>query len=93
LKHENSALWNGKWGARMIRVPNSAPLKVLSFVRQNETDKVFTVLNFSAQPQTVTFHDSLYHGDYIDFFSSKRLTLDDDTPMTLPPWGYKVFVK
>jgi glycosidase len=93
LKHENTALWNGKWGARMIRVPNSAPLKVLSFVRQNETDKVFTVLNFSAQPQTVTFHDSLYHGDYIDFFTSKRLTLDDDTPMTLPPWGYKVFVK
>ena len=25
LKKANSALWNGKWGARMIQVPNSAP--------------------------------------------------------------------
>ena len=93
LKHENTALWNGKWGARMIQVHNSAPLNVLSFVRQNETDKVFTVLNFSAEPQTVTFRDGLYHGDYTDFFSGEGLTLDESTRMTLPPWGYKVFMK
>lgn len=34
-------------GTRMINVPNSAPLEVFSFVRQNERDKVFAVLNFS----------------------------------------------
>jgi glycosidase len=93
LKHENTALWNGKWGARMIQVHNSAPLNVLSFVRQNEKDKVFTVLNFSAEPQTVTFRDGLYHGDYTDFFSGEGLTLDESTQLLLPPWGYKVFVK
>ena len=93
LKHENTALWNGKWGARMIRVQNNAPLNVLSFVRQNETDKVFTVLNFSAEPRTVTFRDGLYHGDYTDFFSGERVSLDESTTITLPPWGYRVFVK
>jgi glycosidase len=93
LKHENTALWNGKWGARMIRVPNNVPLKVLSFVRQNETDKVFTVLNFSAEPQTVTFRDDLYHGNYTDFFNGERVSLNESTQMTLPSWGYKVFVK
>jgi hypothetical protein len=31
LKRENTALWNAKWGARMINVPNSAPTQVLSF--------------------------------------------------------------
>jgi Alpha amylase, catalytic domain len=48
LKKANTALWNARWGARMISVPNSAPLEVLSFVRQNERDKVFAVLNFSS---------------------------------------------
>ena len=61
LKKKNSALWNGKWGARMIYVPNSAPLQVFSFVRQNENDKVFAVFNFSAEAQTVQFKESLFH--------------------------------
>ncbi len=55
LRKANSALWNGAWGARMIHVPNDAPAEVFSFVRQNARDKVFAVLNFSAQPQRVTF--------------------------------------
>jgi hypothetical protein len=33
LKKANSALWNAKWGARMIHVPNSAASQVFSFVR------------------------------------------------------------
>jgi hypothetical protein len=93
LKHENTALWNGHWGARMVQVPNSAPLQVLSFVRQNEKDKVFAVLNFSNRPQTVTFRESLYHGEYTEFFSSEHITLNEATEMKLSPWGYKVFVK
>jgi glycosidase len=93
LKHENTALWNGHWGARMIQVPNNAHLQVLSFVRQNEKDKVFAVLNFSDRPQTVTFRESLYRGEYTEFFSSEHMTLNEAAEMTLSPWGYKVFVK
>ncbi len=93
LKHENTALWNGKWGARMIRVPNSAPLQVLSFVRQNDKDKVFAMFNFSARPQTVTFSENLYRGEYKDFFSGKPMSFDASSRMTLAPWGYRVFVK
>jgi 1,4-alpha-glucan branching enzyme len=93
LKKENTALWNGKWGARMIHVPNSVPSRVLSFVRQNERDKVFAVLNFSAEAQTVTFVESLYHGQYVDYFSQRSAELSDTTQLELPPWGYGVFVK
>jgi glycosidase len=93
LKHENSALWNGHWGARMIQVPNSAHLEVLSFVRQNEKDKVFAVLNFSASPQTVTFRDRLYHGEHADFFHGERISFEASTQLTLAPWEYRVFVK
>jgi hypothetical protein len=93
LKHENTALWNGHWGARMVQVPNSAPLKVLSFVRQNEKDRVFAVLNFSAQPQTVAFHGGPYPGEYIDFFSGERVMFDASTQLILAPWAYRILLK
>jgi len=93
LKKANTALWNGKWGARMIRIPNNVPDKVFSFVRQNSRDKVFAVLNFSKQPQNVTFGESLYHGQYIDYFSGENVDLKSDTQLALEPWGYRIFVK
>ena len=93
LKKANSALWNAKWGARMIQVPNNAPTEVFSFVRQNERDKVFAVLNFSDKIQTVIFGESLYHGRYTDYFSGDRVNLEAATQLELQPWAYRVFVK
>lgn len=93
LKKQNTALWNAHWGARMVAVPNSAPEKVLSFVRRNDRDKVFVVINFSAEPKTVTFKDALYHGAYTEFFSRLPVELDASSRLTLAPWAYKVFVK
>jgi glycosidase len=93
LRKSNTALWNAHWGARMIPVTNSAPEQVLSFVRQNERDKVFAVFNFSIVAQTVTFTESLFHGEYINFFSNQPVNLNKTTCLTLEPWSYRVFVK
>src|SRR5512137_2043894 len=73
LKKAHTALWNGKWGARMINVPNSAQAQVLSFVRQNEADKVFAVLNFSPQPQVISMFEGLYYGAYHEYFSGEAV--------------------
>lgn len=93
LKKANTALWNAKWGATMIHVPNDSPTEVLSFVRQNERDKVFAVLNFSAKRQSVTVQETLYHGKYKDYFSGKAVNLAGSSTMELEPWSYRVFVK
>lgn len=93
LQHENTALWHGKWGATMVRVWNSAPQKIFSFVRENPSDKVFTVINFSDEPQTVTFFETLHHGQYVEYISEEISELSENTKINLPPWGYKVFVK
>lgn len=93
LKKANTALWNAKWGARMINVFNNAPTKVLSFVRQNERDKVFAVLNLSDAPQAVTFDDSLYHGAYTEYFSRETVELPGTSPLELGGWQYRVFVR
>jgi glycosidase len=93
LKKVNTALWNGAWGARMVRVPNSTPNKILSFIRQNAQDKIFAVFNFSAESQTFTFREALYFGVYTDFFTGESVTFDALAPMSLPAWGFQVFVR
>ena len=77
----------------MINVFNSAPSQVLSFVRQNERDKVFAVFNFSDAPQTVSFHESLCHGTYQEFFRQETVHIDSATQLTIEPWGWRVYVK
>jgi glycosidase len=93
LKKKNTALWNGQWGATMIPVPNSVPGKVFSFVRQNENDKVFAIFNFSAKTQSVRFKETLYPGEYNDWFSEESVALTADSGMDLEPWSFRVLVK
>ncbi|MCT6700294.1 alpha-amylase family glycosyl hydrolase [Rheinheimera sp. 4Y26] len=90
LKKANSALWNAAWGARMIPVFNSAPNQVLSFVRQNDNNKVFAVFNLSKQPQQVSFKEKLHHGSYQDFHSGNQINIKADTSLELAPWSYRI---
>jgi 1,4-alpha-glucan branching enzyme len=94
LKHANTALWNGAWGARMIQVVNDAPGAVFSFVRMNERDKVFAVFNFSKETRTVKFTDGPCAGRYTDFTTGEKLELKDGAAeLALPPWGWRLLLK
>ncbi|MFZ5617715.1 MAG: alpha-amylase family glycosyl hydrolase [Pseudomonadota bacterium] len=93
LKHETKALWNGAAGAQMVSVVNSAPMKVLSFVRFGEEDGVFAVINFTAEEQTIAFREALHHGDYVDYFSGEPAKFDATSELTLAPWSYRVYLK
>lgn len=77
----------------MMRVPNNAMDEVISFVRQNDKDKVFAAFNFSDTAQTVSFAEALYHGDYTEFSTGERQTLDADSRLVIEPWGYRVYVR
>ena len=93
LLKKNTALWHARWGALMHRVPNNHERKVLSFVRRNERDKVFFVLNFSADRLSVGFSEALCHGTYTDFFTDERIRIEAETTLELAPWGYRVLVR
>ena len=93
LKKTNTALWNGRWGATMEQVVNSAPQQIFSFVRQNKKDKVFAVFNLSAKAQQVTFTGDLPHGAYREFGTGAAVTLNQDSKLSMAPWSYKVYLK
>ncbi|MFM9828698.1 MAG: alpha-amylase family glycosyl hydrolase [Sphingomonas sp.] len=90
LKKAHPALWNGAWGARMVPVVNSAPNKVLSFVRQKGDDKLLAMFNMSAQAQTVTLTDGPSAGRYRDWETGAAVTIADQASVTLPAWSYRV---
>ena len=93
LKKNNSALWNGEYGAQMVQVPNQQPKQVFSFVRDNGKDKVFVVLNLSGQPATPAFEKTLHHGAYRDFATGAKVNIDASSKFEMAPWSYRVLVK
>ena len=93
LKKSNTALWNGGWGATMIHIPNTVPGYVLSFVRQNEVDKVFAVFNFSGNTHSVQFTDGPYQGEYVEVITGTKMKFTPSVPLKLEPWDWKVYVK
>lgn len=93
LMKENSVLWHSEWGAVMVHVPNSAEPEVLSFVRQNEQNKIFAVINFSGAAHTLDFEESIHHGVYQDYLNDRTTEFDSMSALALEPWGYRVFVR
>ena len=93
LKKNNTALWNGRWGADMIQVVNSSPTEIFSFIRVNDRNKVFAVFNFSTNKLNASFSGSLYHDDYRDFVSGEEVSLGAESKLELEPWSYRVFTR
>ncbi len=93
IKKSNPALANGAWGATMQHVPNSRPDRVFSFVRQNEANKVFVVINFSPAEQQVSFGHAPHLDSYRDVKRGKSATIAADTRLTLAPWDWVVFTR
>ncbi len=93
LKKAQPALWNGAWGARMVRVPNDHEEHVLSFVRAaaDGGSRVFAVFNLSDVSRAVSFGVGPHHGEWTDAFAGRELTVDGDTQIGLPAWGWRVF--
>ena len=93
LKKRNTALWNGADGAVMEPVANSAPKQVFSFVRGNGKDKVLAVFNLSASAVDVTLKGQRHTGRYLDFNGGADAKLEDGASLSLPAWGWRVFVQ
>lgn len=93
LKHENKALWNGKWGGKMIPVVNSAPKHVVSFYREKAGDAVLAVFNFSAKERVISFEDSIQLGVYQDFNSGEQVKMTASSQLKLAPYGYQLLTR
>ena len=92
LKKANRALWNGASGGRMVAVENSQPSRVFSFVREQAGNRVFAVINFSAEPVRAAFGEGPHLGEYVETFSGEEATFGSEATLELPAWSYRVFI-
>ena len=76
----------------MVNIRNTAYKQVLSFVRQDDTSRVFCILNLSPTEQTVTFGPGPHHGHWRDHGTGETFDVAADTTMTLGPWAYRILV-
>ncbi|HPF94336.1 MAG TPA: alpha-amylase family glycosyl hydrolase, partial [Tenuifilaceae bacterium] len=70
LKKSNSALYAANKGADMFRVKTSNDVNVFAFTRENETDKIFAIINLSNLKQTVELKDDAFVDSYTELFSN-----------------------
>jgi oligosaccharide 4-alpha-D-glucosyltransferase len=71
---------------------NDRPASVVSFSREKAGDKVVTILNLSAEAQTVSVIAGKDAGMYREFFTDEAIQLNKRTKMTLQPWEYRVLI-
>lgn len=91
LKHNNQALWNGKWGGEMIRILNDKMENVISFCRDKNGDIVLSIINFSDAKVKVKLYTNLFKGKYVELFSNEEITLQEIETFELKPWEYLIF--
>ncbi len=88
FKSANRALWNGRWGARMEKVENSAPEQLLTFIRKDQGNSVFAAFNMSAKPVVAKLTDAHAAGRYTSFDKGGRVDLAAGAEIKLEPWSW-----
>ena len=68
-------------------------VKIVSFSREKNDDKIIPIINFSDEKVTVILNSKYEKGTYKDLFSGQTYTFKGDDSVTLNPWGYLVLVK
>ncbi|WP_066529195.1 alpha-amylase family glycosyl hydrolase [Erythrobacter sp. CCH5-A1] len=93
LKTANPALHNGRFGAAMVEVPNSAAADVYAFTRGEKGARVFAVFNLSPRPQSITFSQARHHGSYTDAMTGAPALFAGGESLDLPAWGYRIYTE
>jgi glycosidase len=98
VKKEHPALWNGSWGAPMVRVTHDREATVLAFVRSHDADgvrdRIFAAFNLSATEQVVTLAEGPYPGRYRRIVDGEAVVdLVPGEQLRLGPWSWLVLAE
>lgn len=93
MKHTLSALRAGEEGGSFVEIANNAPDCLLTFVRENEQDRVVYVANLSPYKVFTDFHTGIYAGDYTDVVSGGTATLFEHIWGDMEPWSFRLLMQ
>ncbi len=91
LKHSNRAVWAGKYGGKLEKIPTDNDKEVYAFTREKEGDRVVVVVNLSNRSQAVTLlPDDNVMGAYLSVFGASTVQVTKEMQLNLKPWEYLV---
>jgi glycosidase len=93
LLEENTALWHGDVGGKMIRIWTDKTDQVFSFTRENSNDKVLVLINFSDAALDATLIDGPAEGSYTDYFTQQAISVSLGDSISIPAHGWRVLVR
>lgn len=86
LKHDNPALWNGRYGGSINILKTNKKNRILAFNRVKDNNEILAVFNFSDTATVVQINDFESVKVYKDFFSETEYK--SGAKLSLDPWGY-----
>jgi hypothetical protein len=91
LKHRNQALWNPPYGGELIPLSNSAPDKIVSFLRSADNARVMVLVNLSPDTITADITTPVADGQYSNTFNHNKINFNaDNRRCYFEPWEYIV---
>ncbi len=91
LRHNNQALWAGKQGGPLVKIPTDANEQVYAFSRSKGEDHLIVAMNLSKESRTVTLRPpSAMLGAYFNVFGASTVQVTSEMQLTLKPWDYLV---
>lgn len=91
LKHRNQALWNPPYGGKLSALTNSAPDKIVSFLRSSGNSRVLVLINMSSDSITADITSNIADGKYINTFNNNKINFNSDNRKCyFEPWEFLV---
>lgn len=93
LKKQNKALWNGDFGAPMVKINTNKDNKIFAFYREKDENRVIVFLNLSRKSVAIRPDLKDIEGEYLEYFTRTKISLPLSDSLKFEPWSYKVLVK
>lgn len=90
LKHRNEALWNGKHGGELVKIPTGNDPHIYAFTRKKGDDQVLVIVNLSGTAQKGKLSGNGYAGEYLNVFENRKEAISEGQEIELAPWAYLI---
>jgi len=92
LKKDNPALWNPGFGGNYTRLKTGKDQQVLAFLRENQTNKVLTIMNLSPGEVKIQLDPEIIKGSFTNYMTGEK-SKPASGELSLAPWGYLIFTR
>jgi glycosidase len=89
LKHRNPAIWTPPNGGKFLPLTNTAPEKIVSFLRSAGNSRVMVLVNMSQDSITALITSTIADGKYVNTFNGNKINFSaDNRECYFEPWEF-----